>query len=110
MSNKQILVNAPEGATHVDINGHYWHNSSAFYWLCCDDGSTCAGDIGNNVRSLADIKEIEQLKAELVTAKAVGVCDALSHVTSCYDWEWECVSATDLQKLMIEYANQLDKE
>ena len=69
---KLILDNAPDGATHVDFNSHYWHNSSAGYWLCCDDGSRdCEGMIGNHIRKLSDlrtqlalIEENEKLKAQ----------------------------------------------
>ena len=53
------------------------------------------------------LAENESLREQLKTAKAYGVEDALSFVTGWYDWEWECVSATDLQKLLIEYVKEL---
>lgn len=57
---KKLLDDAPKKpkATHVDFNNHYWHNSTAGYWLCCDDGSTCAGSVGNHVKALVDIEAI----------------------------------------------------
>lgn len=63
MTNEEILNNAPDGATHVDSDKHYWHNSSAGYWLCCEDGSTTLNAcIGNHIRSLADIGRIVELE------------------------------------------------
>lgn len=56
---KAILEQAPEGATHWDFNNHYWHNSSAGYWLICDDGSRdCEDMIGNHLQKLSDLQTI----------------------------------------------------
>lgn len=76
MNNQEILDNAPEGATHIDFNNHYWHNSSAGYWLICGDGSRdCENMIGNHIRKISDIQalvdknkriaELEKQNAEL---------------------------------------------
>lgn len=58
---KEIVKNAPEGATHFDSDGHYWHNSTAFYWLICDNGNKCCLEIGNGARLLSDIRTIIEL-------------------------------------------------
>lgn len=94
---KAIIDNAPEKATHVDINGHYWHNSSAFYWLCCDDGSTCAGDVGNSARKLADLREILDLRERVGKAER----ERNEILKAVYDWQ-DCDTASQSKRAQIE--------
>ncbi len=74
MTNQEIIDNAPEGATHVDNNGFYLSAGKSGYMTMEDYDGGRDWDYAHadlcHTRSLADIKEIEQLKAELVTAKA----------------------------------------
>lgn len=83
---KTIVKNAPEKATHVDFNGHYWHNSSAFYWLCCDDGSTTSNaEIGNHIRKLSDINLTIELmervnKLEFMVEQGLGEEDMVRDI------------------------------
>ena len=84
---QKLIDDAPEKATHVDFNNHYWHNSSAGYWLICDDGShDCEDMLGNHVRSLTDLKktlalekESAELKASIPEIQAKAVEDVLEY-------------------------------
>tara|TARA_R110000822_G_C15096337_1_gene471323 strand:+ start:41 stop:343 length:303 start_codon:yes stop_codon:yes gene_type:complete len=67
MNNKEILNKAPEGATHWDFNEHMrwghitdwqFYNEDTKVWE-----NTC--DVESNIRALADIKRIEELKKAL---------------------------------------------
>jgi hypothetical protein len=71
MNDKDILVNAPEGATHVDNEGDYWlmqpDNSVETFmdgeWLYCNPQEP--------LRSLADIKRIVELEKENTKLKKI---------------------------------------
>lgn len=70
MNIKQILDSAPKGATHVSDNGVYYfmdYPVAMNYWVRGQEWVE-SGGIHHLCRALADIKEIEQLKAELATA------------------------------------------
>ena len=94
MTNQEILNNAPSKATHFDSDNHYWHNSSAGYWLCCEDGSTTLNAcIGNNIRSLADIRRIVEL--EQIAKAAISELDDANHSARCYCGHAHCRSCKD---------------
>jgi hypothetical protein len=68
MTDQKILDNAPEGATHIDSDGEY--AKDAGYGLEFFRLTWCAYAHPVELRSLADIKELVELrneKAELVT-------------------------------------------
>lgn len=90
---KAIIANAPKKATHVDFNGNYWHNSTAFYWLCCDNGSTTSNaEIGNHIRKLSDIERVIELVEIVEDAAALGFLtpsfdSGVSHKALCKKYE-----------------------
>ena len=69
MINKDILSGAPDGATHWDYEGYYVrYNSNSYCWEFCkiDTGAWVpTRAIEAPIRSLADIKRIEELEYKL---------------------------------------------
>lgn len=73
MNNKQILDNAPEGATHVDDVDEFWilsddQNIKSQSYIKGKGFRSLSID-GFSFRSLDDIREIESLREQLKTAK-----------------------------------------
>ncbi len=73
---KQIIEDAPEGATHFDSENYYYKKETCYEWLYCGNGTTVwdsDDDYGSStIRSLSDIKTmikqyetIEKLKSVL---------------------------------------------
>ncbi len=74
MNNKQILDNAPEGATHVSDNGVYYFMNypvAMNYWTRGQEWVE-SGGIHHLCRALADLRRIVELEAQLKTAKEQG--------------------------------------
>lgn len=72
---KQIIENAPEGATHVDSYGDYWNVKGKFNYVNWDKDCETWGDsdvLEDALSSLSDLRtivdqaeEIEQLKSRV---------------------------------------------
>ena len=64
MTDRKILENAPEGATHVDRANHYWKflDKSGGFLMCDKVGGWVDGFSPIVTRSLADIKRIVDLE------------------------------------------------
>ena len=81
MINKNILDNVPDGATHWDYEGYYVrYNSSSDGWEFCDIDTGAwvpTRAIEDDIRALADIKRIEELKNALENLiSAASTCDS----------------------------------
>ena len=68
MSDKEILNNAPEGATHVDNNGFYLKAGKSGFMEPDDSGVDWDYDCASHseVRALIDIRRIAELEIERV--------------------------------------------
>ena len=70
MINKNILDNTPDGATHWDFNEYMRWDSSDEWWECYNESTkkwTHTWGVEGDIRSLVDIKRIEELENALIT-------------------------------------------
>lgn len=65
-----ILDGAPEGATHIDIEGDYWvmQETQAQFW--CDKFDWSYAEPQEPLHSLSDLREILTLRQEVECLKA----------------------------------------
>lgn len=75
---KEILAGAPDGATHVDIEGDYWVMQETQTQLWCDNFEWCCTEPQESTHNLSDLRtildqaeEIEQLQARVVMLESV---------------------------------------
>ena len=90
MNNKQILDNAPEGATHVSDNGVYYFMNypvAMNYWTRGQEWVE-SGGIHHLCRSLSEISEIESLREQLKTARADVLTSFVSDTTETGQFGW----------------------
>ena len=108
MNNKQILDNAPEGATHYD-QGEYMKATGYSEWVGYSNSfGWVETEAESEVRSLADIREIESLKQQLATAKADALCKFVSDTTETGQFGWSDCQWLDDWK--CEWLEQQAKE
>jgi hypothetical protein len=70
MNNQEILDNAPDGATHVDINLNYIKTDNVGRFLVCSNNYWVPAK-RLLLRSLADIKRIAELEEDLSHAEDI---------------------------------------
>ena len=82
MNNKEILDNAPEGATYWDCYDSYYvrYNPDSYFWEFHNKDTEAwvtTRAIEDDIRSLADIKRIEKLENALENLiSAASTCDS----------------------------------
>tara|TARA_R110000772_G_scaffold207442_1_gene318012 strand:+ start:237 stop:491 length:255 start_codon:yes stop_codon:yes gene_type:complete len=69
MTNQDILDNAPEGSTHIDEDGTYFKRTygQAYCWV--NKSAWMTAKKSRAMRSLADIKRIVELEADVKRLK-----------------------------------------
>lgn len=86
MTNQEILDNTPDGATHYDSDGFYFHIKGLHAYIWADEqwlsyeSQCCLPDL-DAIRSLADIKRIVELEMEILER---NTCKCGQH------WCYEC--------------------
>mgnify|MGYP000046896116 CR=1 FL=1 len=116
---KQVIENAPEGATHVDAEFYYIHFKDGKYYCCASEFDSCRVMEKQELtlaRSLEDIKELislyeenEKLKAQLENAVRHGF--SKSRVSFNYEYPFCDGEALDeLDSWVSEWAEELSNE
>jgi len=86
MNKQEILANKPDGASNVSDNGVYYYSDDGIpmnYWARGEEWVE-SGGIYHLTRSIADIEEIESLRAQLKMAKADGVREVAKQMNTIY--------------------------
>ncbi len=117
MTDQEILDNAPEGATHVEVltdykktyyykRSHKDYSNKFMYEVYQQDTWYICSEISGDFRSLADIKRIAELEVEnkTLSMKGTGLAEFKEYYKNLV---YDATGITSTTRLIVEYKKLL---